>query len=293
LMDSSTLLPAAGPALEPIVAGNVLLGLAFALLIAIVGLAWLSGAQRMTTWYLLLLSSSAYCLSFMVLVGHQRGPEPPLPYCALSAVFIYAAPPIVAGGVLLFVIELHLRLISILASKTMGDKFTRWAPWCIVITHAVPFWVSLIIGLSDVSKIKRDPSGVYCHIEGSLVPTALTGSLVVLYMVLMFVVEGVTLVHLLRRRSSVRAVKLRGSDFPLHLFGRTLFFTVSGGFAVIIVLVMNFVKDVSSELTVGLVVSMPLAAVLVFGTQRELLRTIFACRFRRYKVDCDVKSGEA
>ncbi|KAF7308009.1 hypothetical protein MKEN_01162600 [Mycena kentingensis (nom. inval.)] len=248
---SSSVLQRAGPALEPIVAGNVLLGLACALLLMIVLLAWLSGAQRMTTWYLLLLSSAAYCLSFLVLVGHQRGPEPPLQVCALSAVFIYSAPPIVAGGVLLFVIELHLRMTSILASKAMGEKLVRFAPWGIVISHLIPFWTSLVTGLSDVTNIKRDSSGVFCHIENSLVPTALTGTMVVLYMILMFIVEGATVIHLIRRRSAVRAIRLRGSYFPLHLFGRTLFFTLSGGFAIIIVLVINFVKDVSSELTVG------------------------------------------
>ncbi|KAJ6505513.1 hypothetical protein C8R45DRAFT_972929, partial [Mycena sanguinolenta] len=272
---------AVGPALEPILIFDTLTGIAFVILLVSVLVAWFSGVQRVKTWYLLQLSSAGYCLSFLLLVGQQTGPEPPLQFCALSAALIYAAPPAVASAALFFVIELHLRLSSALFSRSMSDTFIYWVAWGIPISHGLVFWVSLIIGLSDISKIQREPSGVYCHIVDNKVPTLLTGTLVILFLGSMLIMEVVTIVHLFQQRAALRTtVRVRGSDFPLPLFFRTVLYTISGGFGIIM---LDILLNVSSTVTVNLLAIIPLSVALVFGTQKELIRAVSLCQFGRNK----------
>ncbi|KAJ7887827.1 hypothetical protein B0H14DRAFT_1221049 [Mycena olivaceomarginata] len=182
----------------------------------------------------------------------------------------------------------------------MSDTFIYWVAWGIPISHGVVFWVSLIIGLSDISKIQRDPSGIYCHIVDNKVPcvlyrprtyvwlnsdvsgrTLLTGTLVILFLGSMLIMEVFTIVHLVQQRATVRAtMRVRGSDFPLPLFIRTVLYTISGGFGIIMV---DILLNVSSAMTVNLLAIIPLSVALVFGTQKELLRAFFLCQFGRNK----------
>jgi len=144
-MDPSVpLLRRAGPSMEVILAFDIVMGVTFFFLIFSTLVAWFTGVQRIKMWYLLQLTSAGYCLSFLFLLGHQTGPEPPLHFCAYSAALIYAAPPAAASAALFFVIELHLRLSSALISKTMSDKFIYWVAWGIPFSHGLVF-----LGLFD------------------------------------------------------------------------------------------------------------------------------------------------
>ncbi|KAJ7048829.1 hypothetical protein C8F01DRAFT_799824 [Mycena amicta] len=272
----------AGPALEPIIIFDTLIVVAFVILLVSVLVAWFTGVQRVKTWYLLQLSGIGYCFSFFLLVGWQTGPEPPLQFCAISAALIYAAPPMLAAAALFFVIELHLRLSSALFSRSMSDTFIYWVAWGIPICHGVGFWVSLFIGLSDVSKIKRDPSGVYCHILDSKVPTLLTGTMVIALLASMLLMEVFTIIHLVQQRATVRAMRVRGSDFPLPLFIRTFLYTVLGGFSMVMVDILMNVTSTPATIVILLAI-IPLSLALVFGTQKELLCAVFLCTLRRNK----------
>jgi len=285
MVSASPLLRRAGPAvaLEPIVAFDVLMVVTFVILMLSVLVAWFSKVERMKTWYLLQLTSAGYCLSFLFLLGHQTGPPPPLHFCAYSAALIYAAPPAVAAAALFFVIELHLRLSSALFSRRMSDKFIYWVAWGIPLSHGLAFWASLTIGMSDVSKVQRDPSGAYCHIVDTKIPTLLTGTLVIVFLASMLVMEVFTVVHLVQQRAAVRNMRVKGSDFPLHLFIRTVVYTFTGGFGIIMVdILMN---ASSNPTTVVLLSFLPLSVALVFGTQKELLQIICCCGRRRREKD--------
>ncbi|KAJ7048827.1 hypothetical protein C8F01DRAFT_799809 [Mycena amicta] len=271
----------AGPTPEElIILFNILVAVALGILMLSVLVARFSGLGRMKTWYYLQLSSAWYCLSFLLLVGRQTGPEPPLHFCALSAALIYAAPPMVAATAFFFAIELHLRLSSALSSRPVSDIFMYSVTRAIPVSHGVPFWVSLITGLSDASKIKRDPSGVYCHIVDNKLPTLLTGTLVFVFVVSMLIMEAFTIVHLFQKRVLVQAkrVSLKASDFPFRLFVRTVLYTIVAGFAVLVTILMN-TNGIAA--TVSLLAVVPLSVALVFGTQKELLRAVFRCQFRR------------
>ncbi|KAF7300592.1 hypothetical protein HMN09_00944200 [Mycena chlorophos] len=276
----SQLFRRAGPDdLTTIVVFDTIIAISFFILIVNVLVAWFGGMQRIKTWYLLQLAAAGYALSFAMLLGHQTGPEPPLQFCAMSAALIYAAPVGASSATLFFVIELHLRLSSALFSRTMSNKFIYWVAWGIPLSHGVVFWTALLVGLSDVSKIQRDPTGIYCHVADAKLPTLMTGTLVIIFLAAMLLMEVITIVHLVRQQAMVRQLRIRGSDFPLSLFIRMVVFTFFAGFAIVLVdVVMN-----ATNATIIIMLSfIPLSIALVFGTQAELLQ-VFFCHGNRDK----------
>ncbi|KAF7300594.1 hypothetical protein HMN09_00944400 [Mycena chlorophos] len=281
-MNPTSLLQRAGPisSKAAIVAFDVILFVSLAAQLAIIAIVRVARLERMKTWYLLLVSGVMFSFSFVFLVGHQTGPEPPLNYCTFSAGLIYAAPPMTAAAALFLVIELHLRLSSTLYGTKISDKFIYWAFGIVMLSQALPFWTALFVGLSDPSMIQRDPSGLYCHVAGSKVPTLLTGTILILCVSIMFFMEASTVYHLLRQRKNVKPIKVqvRASDFPYHLFVRTLLYTLAAGFAVVAAVVMNLYDD---NVSVNLVPIIPVSVAVVFGTQQDMLRIIFCCRGRR------------
>lgn len=65
-------------------------------------------------------------------------------------------------------------------------------------------------------------------------PTLYTGAMVILLLGLMLIIEIYTIIYLCKKRSSVKNITLRASDFPLGLFIRTTSYTVIGGSAIAI-----------------------------------------------------------
>ncbi|KAF5392114.1 hypothetical protein D9757_003206 [Collybiopsis confluens] len=167
---------------------------------------------RMKTWYNLLCVCIVYCISFLLLVGHQSTKEePPLGLCLFQAGAIYAAPPAFSGDnnpsigglewepldLCSILRRLYWRLSSaLLARRTRERSVTRLlvlTPFSqlLVLTpivHVIIFWEAIFYGLSDVSTIRRDPSGIYCHVQ-SKIPTLITGASVIGFVVLSLLVQ--------------------------------------------------------------------------------------------------------
>ncbi|KAF7300591.1 hypothetical protein HMN09_00944100 [Mycena chlorophos] len=287
MLDSESLLVSqrAGPAPNKpaIVLFDVLLFVALFAQLGLIAIVRFSRLERMKSWYLLLITSTAFCASFLLLVGHQTGREPPANFCTFSAGLIYAGPPMISAAALFLVIELHLRLTSVLFGRKISSSFIYWAVGGVAVSQGIPFWMALTIGLSDTAVIRRDPGGVYCHVVGSEVPTWLTACFVLGYGIVMLGMEVTTARHLFQQRKSIRPskvpVRVRSSDFPIHLFMRTVLFTLTGIFAMVTTLVMNVVDFNNSSFS--LLPIIPLAVVVIFGTQEDILRVVFCCQRQR------------
>lgn len=68
-----------------IIVFDVLQSLALFFLIITLVPAIFSSIKPMRTWYTLIVSSVVYRVSFRIMLGHQTGPEPPLPLCTVQA----------------------------------------------------------------------------------------------------------------------------------------------------------------------------------------------------------------
>jgi len=215
-----------------------------------------------------------YCVSFLLLVGHQAASNPPpLGLCLFQAGMIYAAPPSVAAAGLAFVIELYLRLSTSLTQRILDDRLVTVVLFLPAIAHQVIFWIALFSGISHQDAVERDPQMIFCHINTDL-PTTSTGVTVVLFLVFMIILELYTMYYLWRRRSAFQELRRRGSGpiFPFPLFVRVGIYTFAGGFGIIMVDIFMNKADSSGTGVIDLLAVIPLSVALVFGTQEDIVR---------------------
>ncbi|KAJ3715993.1 hypothetical protein C8R42DRAFT_778731 [Lentinula raphanica] len=217
--------------------------------------------QRMKTWFALMVSSLVYCISYLLLVGHQTGPEPPLGLCLFQAGLIYAAPPVVAAAGLAFVVEvslsfsylstthltgvgkLYLRLTTMMVSRKLDPRIITGLLFLPPLTHQVTFWIAMFTGLSNLGAIQRNSQQMFCHLLDDL-PTTVTGILAAVLVVSMILLELYTIYYFWRQRGIFRDLRRRhqsGPIFPFALFVRVGFFTFAGGLGIILIDIMAIV----------------------------------------------------
>ncbi|KAJ7429015.1 hypothetical protein FB451DRAFT_1334088 [Mycena latifolia] len=268
----------------PYVVFDVLQLLALVLLAAMLLPALLSqSVQRMKTWFNLIVACIIYCISFVLLLGRQSGPEPPFQLCVFQAGLIYAAPATVAAAGFAFVIELYLRLSSTLSMTEVKERRITILLFMSPLAHLIVFWVAIFpIGNNGAPMVQRDPSGQYCHINSGT-PTTVTGVTVILFIALMIITEVYTVVYLVRKRSGFRGVRLPSGTFPLPLFIRTASYTLAGGLGIILVdILMNSSVATSSSkyVVTDLMAIIPLSVALVFGSQMDIIG-VYMCWRRK------------
>lgn len=276
----------------PFVIFDVLQILALVLLFAMLLPALLArSVQRMKTWFNLIVACIIYCISFLLLMGRQSGPEPPFALCVFQAGLIYAAPATVAAAGLAFVVELYLRLSSTLAVTEVKGRRITLLLFLSPFAHLIVFWVSIFTGLSQpvgdngFPIVQRSSSGLYCNINSS-VPTTITGVTVILFLALMIIMEVYTVVYLVRRRSGFRGIRLPSGTFPLPLFIRTASYTLAGGLGIILVdVLMNSAAASSSSpfVVLDLMAIIPLSVALVFGSQMDIIGVYLFWRKKKYQ----------
>ncbi|KAJ7678860.1 hypothetical protein DFH06DRAFT_1165047 [Mycena polygramma] len=268
---------------------DVLQLLALVLLFAMLLPALLSkSVVRMKTWFNLICACIVYCISFLLLLGRQSGPEPPFQLCVFQAGLIYAAPATVAAAGFAFTIELYLRLSSTLSISEVRKRHITILLFVSPMVHLIVFWVAVFTGLSQPFGpggspiVERITDGLYCHINSN-VPTTVTGITVVLFIVLMILSEIYTVVYLVRRRSGFRGVRLPTGSFPLPLFIRTVSYTLAGGLGIILVdILMNSKASASDSgiVVLDLMAIIPLSVALVFGSQMDIIGVYMFCKRR-------------
>jgi len=254
--------------------------LALVLLVAMLLPAMFSqSVHRMKTWFNLIVACIIYCVSFLLLLGRQSGPEPPLPLCVFQAGLIYAAPATVAAAGLAFAIELYLRLSATLSNVKFHERRVTILLFLSPSVHLIVFWVAIFTALSlqrgpgSPPIAQRSSPGIYCNIQSNI-PTTVTGATVIFLLGLMIIVEAYTVVYLIRKRSGFWGIKVPGGAFPLRLFIRTVAYTFVGGLGIILVDVFmnsHLSKTSATYAVMDLMAIIPLSVALVFGSQMDLI----------------------
>jgi len=228
--------------------------------------------SRMKTWFSLIISLMVYCVSFLLLLSHQAGPDPPLELCIFQASMIYAAPPLVCFCGLTFVIELYLKIRSAILQVDINEKYI------VVLLHLAPFvhstvaWEALLSGLHT---IQRDPSRMYCNVS-SRWPPMVTGVTVVLLLTAMLSFEVVTFMLLYRERSAARELDAQGpAIFPLRMFIRTAIYTFASCVTILTVVLLDIVDLLpthsSRQAVLYIFAFIPLSLALLFGSQADII----------------------
>ncbi|KAJ7019913.1 hypothetical protein C8F04DRAFT_323939 [Mycena alexandri] len=132
------------------------------LLATVVPAALSQNISRSKTWFSMIISWMVYASSYMLILGHQLGPDPPRGICGLQMLFIYACPPLTAFTGLAFVLDVYLRITGALFTNKTNHKYTMallTVPWALFVVIAA----EALIVVGDFAEIQRDPNHMYCH----------------------------------------------------------------------------------------------------------------------------------
>jgi len=257
---------------------------------------------RMMTWFALIISCWLYCISFLLLVGHQSKGDPSFSLCLFQAGLIYAAPTSIAAAGVAFVIEVHLRLKTFMTQTLVDSRIITSLLFLPAVSHQIVFWIAIFTGLSEQEAVQPDPQSMFCHIN-SEIPTLVTGASVIAFAVGGTMVEVYTVYYLWRRRKVFREVTRRGVGpiFPFKLFIRVAAFTLVGGFASMVVVLLNSSLATSStgNALFELLAILPLSIALIFGTHEDIVQIYMFWKKKRpspsptqLSIPVDIEQGD-
>ncbi|KIK64622.1 hypothetical protein GYMLUDRAFT_39649 [Collybiopsis luxurians FD-317 M1] len=155
-----------------VVAFNVVesLGLAGAFVIIITAL-FSRSTPRLSTWYLVLVSTAFYNLSMLLLAiaKAQYGSEPSFTLCYVQSALIYSAPIWLMGSVCTFAFQLHLAVLYYVKRHSgMISHESIWLPtWTIMLFLGVTIPL-LIVGAVHPEIVQRNEGHFYCHFTNNV-----------------------------------------------------------------------------------------------------------------------------
>ncbi|KAF9554256.1 hypothetical protein CPC08DRAFT_193755 [Agrocybe pediades] len=242
-----------------------------------------SKAARTPTWFAFIGSSIALSATNILIMRHQAGTEPSNWACFLQAVLIY--PEVVwnthTGAALL--LQVYLSIVSIQKSQVLPQKCVAWVliAYPIVVTLILLVLSTIMAGLHP-SAVKRDSSGMRCHLEETpniVFYTAI--SLAILGVAIIVVFEVLVISKFLRNRQALKEGMIESKLSPAMVMRLTLF---NAGIFIAIVMSVFVFKDVLASASANnmAMAILPLGGGIIFGTQRDIL-TVWVSLIRRKK----------
>uniref|UniRef100_A0A0W0F9X0 Uncharacterized protein n=1 Tax=Moniliophthora roreri TaxID=221103 RepID=A0A0W0F9X0_MONRR len=234
------------------------------------------------------------CASYIFMVGHPIDWEPPYELCLIQASLIYTVPSLNMQNFRVntdsrlarkfpsfrlqspdpIVINFEQIMMFFRASFPLPDIHgygRSWYVWLVLVPYIpaiITFSLSLGIGLKHPETVRRIDSGMYCNMENQY-PGKISAILVLVFMLACIILE-VLICRDVRRHMSA----LRNEVFG-HLKAtliRVLAFSAFTVVAVIMSIIFFFTDNHGPALNI-IIALVPIDAVLVFGTQEDILRS--------------------
>ncbi|KDR76143.1 hypothetical protein GALMADRAFT_225828 [Galerina marginata CBS 339.88] len=126
-----------------------------------------SSAKRIPTWFMVVGSMHIASIANLLLLGQQKiGPRPNVGLCLFQAMLIYAYPILASLSGLSFMLQVYFSIHLALKSGSKLSKVSqRWLQIIPCAAFVAILVEVLIVGLLDISTVRRDPSGVYCNLS--------------------------------------------------------------------------------------------------------------------------------
>ncbi|KAK0203954.1 hypothetical protein DFS33DRAFT_1432737 [Desarmillaria ectypa] len=252
------------------------------LIILLTGIFSPTVAKRHICWLNFMVTWIISTISYSLLVGHSMEWEPPHGLCLTQAILIYSVPTFLyhhsARNPRWFLtfflswIPMTVLKVSVSINALLSPPSTvhfNWTPFLYVVPYVASGGtaaLSLAIGLKDPDTVARREPGMYCNFENRI-PSHVSSALVAGIMALCLGIEIFVLVKLRKNWTHLRRKRDR-QTVPLTL--RVLAFSAVGCMAIVLgfVFVLNSYHGPALNLILG---SVPLLAVLLFGTQQDIL----------------------
>lgn len=211
------------------------------------------------------------CASYIFMVGHPIDWEPPYELCLIQASLIYTVPSLTSASTLTLVLHIMMFFRASFPLPDIHGYGRSWYVWLVLVPYIpaiITFSLSLGIGLKHPETVRRIDSGMYCNMENQY-PGKISAILVLVFMLACIILE-VLICRDVRRHMSA----LRNEVFG-HLKAtliRVLAFSAFTVVAVIMSIIFFFTDNHGPALNI-IIALVPIDAVLVFGTQEDILRS--------------------
>jgi len=231
------------------------------------------------------------CLAFIVVgissslllyIGKIDGPEPPRMICLLQASLLYGMPGLTSMAAFMLVLQMFLVIRAHYNGQEYLDCDHVFRVWTIAVAPYIAFLIPILataaIGASHPERLSRSRRVFYCSVDFLPLTNALTiASALVLFATLVF--EVWTVVILYKQWNIQKSNTSFSKPLDLSLPVRIIAF----GFYITIAMSLSLlsVKSPQSPVPDLMIATAASMVVLIFGTQRDVLRTI--CFWREYK----------
>ncbi|KAF8916770.1 hypothetical protein CPB85DRAFT_1431747 [Mucidula mucida] len=254
---------------------------AFAVLCAILITALFSKhVRRTSTWHLFIMSWMLHCVTFFLILGKQYGtPEPSFGICLTQAALLYATP--VFNAVISANLAIHVFLSVSAITRGNDPKLGRYPVLTLMVVppflYVAMIVVVAILGLRERALVQRDGTGMFCNLSNRI-GLVVTSCFVVLASLHSLFLKNRRMIHRINRHSEDRAfvsVALRIGAFSLlPIFALGIVFVLS-------IIAPDAWTPVSGSKINLVTASLPLAAGVAFGTQKDIIKTWMFWRPRR------------
>ncbi|EJD01299.1 uncharacterized protein FOMMEDRAFT_135535 [Fomitiporia mediterranea MF3/22] len=229
------------------------------------------------TWIIVGVSSS-----LLLYAGHQTGPEPPRTLCLIQASLLYGQPGLtsVSAFALVFQVFYVIRAAFHEKDPEYRETLRKWillvAPYIAFLSFAT--W-TVFVGFANPNLVSRERRFFYCSVKDSSLTNSITAfSLGVLTLTVCLEIWIAYIIF-----SHWRVIRANDlgprTGVDLNLICRI------AAFSLWIFLGMGLsalsIKAPRSPVPDMALATMGTAVVLVFGTQRDILRAWMCCRWRR------------
>jgi len=223
----------------------------------------------LNTWFL-----SAIIFLLLFFAGKDTGPEPPIALCIAQSSLVYASIPMNSTAALSLVLDLWFT-VQIALNPTWGRS---WARWRMPLLLAAPYVACLIYFIAALAASIQFPEDIsrarnffYCSLDGHGIGH-FTGIFCSVVMFIVVVLECIVGVKMYRNWRVART----GEGLSISNTIRITAFSAYGALAGISALISIWRPD--DPLPYMVLATLPIAAFLVFGTQKDILKACFFCK---------------
>ncbi|KAF9074424.1 hypothetical protein BDP27DRAFT_1317061 [Rhodocollybia butyracea] len=234
-----------------------------------------SSRQRQATWYNFMGSWVLFCVSYLLLffTGHAYDGDPGLPLCILQSSLVHAVSPFVVACSLALVIQLFFDISSTLSGNCVG-KSRYWRITLIVTPYAILLFLILeSIAVSFATHDTEFSSIPYCSYKNK-VPGRITSAFAIILALPMIFLVFLLYLRIRKYRQEYGPSVLRAGNSK-SMFTRVSAFTLYGVICVAIACLFFLASFLSANgAYTGLDTTLstfPVAAVLIFGSHKDLL----------------------
>lgn len=212
--------------------------------------------------------------SILLYAGKQTGPEPSKLLCLFQASLLYGVPAISSMAALMLVLQMFLVIRETFYGRTYMERDHALRSWMMVVTPYIAWLISVVVtaavGSADPTKVSRSRRFFYCSVKSD----PLTNTLTVVAAFILFAtvaLEGATVVLFYKRwvqvqqGSSSKAIEF---NLPIRILSFGLYLVIAMSMSLL------SIKTPQSPAPDLIIASASMVVVLIFGTQRDVLRAL-------------------